>query len=226
MIKKLKIIAFSLVESLIRNISGGLGQRLRYFYYSKRLKSCGKNVRIDEGVIIHNPQNIRMGNDIWILPYTTITARNLEYRIGDRILIVKSNDQFKDDEGEIIIEDQVSIGSYNIIQGFGGLRIKSRVTTSARVSIYSYSHYPFDRSNPSKITYANSMVKSSDISCISSPVVIEEGAWLGLNVIVMGGTIGKYSFVSSNSVVINGLPENSYASGYPAKKQKNRFKLE
>ena len=166
-----------------------------------------------------------MGNDIWVLPYTTITAKHPNYKAGNRIVISKKNDRFQDSEGEIIIEDEVSIGSYNIIQGFGGLRIKSRVTTSARVSIYSYSHYPVDKENPSRITYANSMVKSPNISCISSPIVIEEGVWLGLNVIVMGGTIGKYSFVSSNSVVVGGLPENSHASGYPAKKQRNRFKL-
>jgi acetyltransferase-like isoleucine patch superfamily enzyme len=85
------------------------------------------------------------------------------------------------------------------------------------------SHYPIDESNRSLVTYANAMVKSNDISCIESPVVIYDGVWLGLNVIVLGGTIGKNSFVSANSIVTKSIQENSYASGSPAVKIKNRF---
>ena len=54
---KLKNIIFSIVELLIINIPGGLGQRVRYAYYSRRFAMCGKNVRIDIGVIFQNPEN-------------------------------------------------------------------------------------------------------------------------------------------------------------------------
>ena len=217
-----KKIIYSSIETIIRNISGGIGQRIRRLYYTKRFKSCGYNLKIDEGVIFHNPENIIIGNDVWFLPYSIITARELNLTISNRILRKRANKEFNYKIGSIVIGNEVSIGAYNIIQGYGGISIEDRVTTSANVSIYSFSHYPNDREDPSKITHASSMVKSDAISCIESPIVIKTNAWLGLNTSVFAGTIGKNSFVSTNSVVISDLKENSYASGSPATKIKNR----
>ena len=217
-------ILFSLYESLIRNISGSLGQRIRYYYYKNRFKSCGSNVRIDLGVVFHNCENISIGNDVWIMSYSILTARPKGLSINNRIIKNKINNNFNHEIGELIIENEVSIGNYNIIQAYGGIVIGNKVTTSARVSIYSFSHYPFDENDLSKITYANAMVNSTNISCIQSPIVIKEGVWLALNVIVFGGTIGSNSFVSTNSVILHDYEDNSYISGSPAKRIKNRFK--
>jgi acetyltransferase-like isoleucine patch superfamily enzyme len=216
-------IIYPFIESIIRNISGGIGQRIRYQYYKRRFKSCGVNVKIDEGVIFQTPENMSIGSDVWFLPFSIITARGLNTKINDRILHKKKNKSFNISIGSIQIGNEVSIGAYNYIQGMGGLIIEDRVTTSARVSIFSFSHYPYDENDPSRITYANSMVKSSSISCIESPIVLMRGVWLGLNVIILGGTIGENSFVTSNSVVLDDLKENSYAHGSPAKKIKKRF---
>ncbi|KFI09643.1 acyltransferase [Vibrio coralliilyticus] len=219
----IKNIFFSIIEYLIINIPGGLGQRIRYQYYKRRFKKCGKNVRIDIGVIIQNPENIEVGNDVWFLPYSIVTSRPINEKIDNRILIKKEKPHQDIEIGTIKIGNQVSIGAYNIIQGYGGITIKDRVTTSARVSLYSFSHYPNDPQNPTTITYANSMVKSENISCIESPLILEEGVWIGLNVIIFGGLVGRNSFVSTNSVVLKSVEENSYAAGSPAKKVKNRF---
>ncbi len=66
MLKKLKIVIDDLIRTVITNISGNVGRKIRYLYYSKRFKKCGKNVLIDEGVIIQNPEWISIGNDVWI----------------------------------------------------------------------------------------------------------------------------------------------------------------
>lgn len=218
-------VLLSVVESFIRNIGGGLGQRIRYFYYKKRFKKCGENVKIDIGVIFENPENISLGNNVWFLPYSMITARQKGFIIENRLEKKVPNSSYKGMIGEITIGNEVAIGAYNIIHGYGGLHIADRVTTSAKVSIYSYSHYPYDEFDRSRITYANSMVKSDSIACIESPIVIEEGVWIGLGASVFGGTVGKYSFISAHSIVVTSLEENSYASGAPAKKIKNRFEL-
>ena len=213
----------SVIESLIRNISGGLGQRIRYTYYSRRFKSCGINVKIDEGVIIQNPENMVIGNNVWFLAFSIITARATDAVIANRIEKKIQNNDFSHKVGELIIGDEVAIGNYSIIFGYGGLEIQNRVTTSARVAIYSYSHYPYDENDRRKVTYANSMVKSNNIACIESPIVIQEGAWLGYGVTVLGGTVGKNSFVTTNSVVVTGVKDNGYASGNPAVVIKDRF---
>ena len=66
----------------------------------------------------------------------------------------------------------------------------------------------------------------SESPYISSPIVIKDGVWLALNCIVLGGTIGKNSFIRSGSIVLKDINENSYAGGTPAVKLRDRFKTE
>ncbi len=212
-------------EGIIRNISGKAGQWLRYQYYSRRLGACGTNVRIDEGVHIYNPENVYLGSNIWIGPYTIITAK-AHFDIDpetERTLKKKDNPDITIPLGRVEIGDRSSIGAFNIIQGWGGIQIGKFFTSSARVSIYSFSHYPFDDNDRSKITYANPMVDSKDISCIQSPVWMGDNVWLGLNVIVLGGSVGTNTFVSIGSIVMKDIAANSYASGTPAERIKARF---
>ena len=50
-----------------------------------------------------------------------------------------------------------------------------------------------------------------------APVVIEDGAWLGENVVVCPGvTIGRGAVVGANSVVLEDVPARSVAVGAPA----------
>jgi acetyltransferase-like isoleucine patch superfamily enzyme len=216
-------VVFAIIEYLIVNIPGGLGQKLRYIYYSKRFAKCGKNVRIDVGVIFQNLENIYVGSDVWFLPYSIITAKPFGENFKKRILKIKKNNNFDKEDGSIHIGNQTSIGSYNILQGYGGIKIGSKVTTSARVNIYSFSHYPYSESNDSLVTYANAMV-DGPISCIKSPIVIKDGVWLGLSVSVFGGTIGENSFIKSFSSVSSNIDKNVIADGNPANEISKRFK--
>lgn len=210
-----------IIISLITNIGGSTGRKLRYIYYRKKFKKCGTNVVIDEGVIISNPSFISIGNNVWIDKYSILIAGKSTLR-G----VVKSieNKNYNLSEGELVIGNGVHIGSFNIVQAHAGVLIGDCVTTSAGVKIYSLSNYPFNEENRKQITYANCFVGDDKIvSYIYSPIVINEGVWIALNCIVLGGTIGKNSFVASNSVVINDIPSNSYAKGNPAIRIKERF---
>lgn len=52
----------------------------------------------------------------------------------------------------------------------------------------------------------------------TSPVVIEEGVFIGARSIVMKGvTIGKHSVIGAGSVITKSIPENCIACGNPAK---------
>ena len=52
----------------------------------------------------------------------------------------------------------------------------------------------------------------------SSPVVIEDDAWLGVNVIVLKGvTIGARSIIGAGSVVTKSIPADCIAAGNPAR---------
>jgi acetyltransferase-like isoleucine patch superfamily enzyme len=222
MLLRVKRVIFDIFESLIRNIGGGIGRRIRYIYYKRRFAQCGKNVIIDIGVVVENPGLMIIGDNVWINSYTQLVA-GLPGNSDKRIIKLIANDKYNGEDGYLYIGSGVGIGSYNILHAYGGMYIGNNVTTSACVKIYSFSHYYRDDSRPSRVTYANCMVESEDISCVISPIVIEDGVWLGINATVFGGVIGENSFVGANSVVVRNLPANSYALGQPAKRIKNRF---
>ncbi len=224
-VKYIKHIAGDFIRFFIVYLPGPTGKKLRYFYFKRKFKSCGKNVLIDEGVIIQNPEWISVGDNVWIDKYSVLMAGpvNLEKQWVKK----RDNINFKWNEGELVIGSGVHIGIFNIIQAHSGVFIGDNVTTSAGVKIYSLSNYPYNENEPSCITYANCMVgNDKPVSYIVSPIVIEDGVWIALNSIILGGTVGKDSFIASDSLVLNDIPPNSYASGNPAKRIKERFKLE
>ena len=55
-------------------------------------------------------------------------------------------------------------------------------------------------------------------------VVLHENVWIGLDTVISPGVeIGKNSFVRSKSIVLKSFEENSYISGDPATRQRDRF---
>jgi acetyltransferase-like isoleucine patch superfamily enzyme len=219
---RLRRVLHDLVESAIRNVGGGLGRRIRYRWYRRRFRACGRNVLIDTGVLITNPEWMELGDDVWINAHAMLEA-GAPTVLESRILKVRENPDFRGERGVLRIGSGVAIGAFNIVQGGGGLVIGDNVTTSAFTAIYSLSHHHRDERNPERVTYANCMASPPDIACIESPIVLEEGVWLGLGVAVFGGTVGRNSFVVTHSVVVDSLPENSYAAGSPARRIRERF---
>jgi acetyltransferase-like isoleucine patch superfamily enzyme len=193
---------------------GGIGQRLRRIAYSPFFGELGHTVKIDIGCIFDNPANIFIGNNVWIMPRCHLTARplNIQSLVDlNRPIYVRDS---SDNRGSIIIGNEVSIGEGNIIQGYGGVSIGDRCTTSARVSIYSMSHAVRNRNKQGERSFANSMVtSSSNIPCVANEIVLHEGVWIGLNAIVFGGVLGEYAFIKANSVIMNEVSENSITDG-------------
>lgn len=213
----------NMVRTVITYMSGPLGRKLRYLYWRGKFKKCGKNVIIDEGVIIQGAEWISVGDNVWIDKYCILLAGKVD--VEGHPIKIRENKNFHFEPGELIIGSGVHIGAFNIIQAHGGVYIGNNVTTSAGVKIYSLSNMHVNYENPEIVMYANCMVEEQDkVGYIISPIVIEDGVWISLNSVVLGGTIGKNSFVAPNSVVIHEFEENSYISGNPAKKIKDRFK--
>lgn len=99
-------------EMLIRYIPGGIGYKLRYYYYKILLKHMGKNVLIDTGVFLSGAKNISIGDYVWI-------------DAGCRIEAML---------GEITIGKRVHIGAYSIVAAREPISIGDYVGISARVS--------------------------------------------------------------------------------------------
>jgi len=189
----------NIIESCIRNISGGLGRRIRYLYYRKQFNSCGHKINIDENVYFDYPQSISLGNHIWI----------------DRNCIFISSRS-----GKIEIGDGSHIGIGSILQGHGKIIVGNYFTTSAGCKLYSTSN------DPHRCFSGTLHINTSENDLIKNELLIGNNVWLGLNVIMVKGRIEDNVFVKSNSIITGDIPQNSIAEGNPCRKTNERYKNE
>lgn len=213
---RIKKIFLIIIESTIRNISGGFGEKIRYLYYKRRLNRCGIGLRIGVGVVFEGAEFINIGDFVWINHYSHLIAGNSILN-NNRVIRTIENPDYVGRGGWLTIGSESGIGSFSTIHAFGGgISIDEKVTLSSGVKIFSFSHHYRDENKPSSITYASSTVQDCTVSCVSSPTVIKKGAWLGLNVICFGGTVGMHAFAKANSVLMGNIPPNTVVCGDPA----------
>ncbi len=227
----MKVIIFLLKEinnsfgELLSFLPGRIGNFVRYFYWRRRFKYCGKNVRIDAGIKITNPEFISIGNNVWLDNYCILIAGIGKINLKAENIKIKENKFFKGQKGELIINDNVHIAPFCLIQAHGGVYIGKNSGLSTSTKIYSYSNLPTNPTDNSDIIYFTALNKHSYY--FLSPVVLEENVGCAINVIILPGVcVGSNSFIAPNSVVITSFKENSYLSGNPAKKISERFNLE
>ncbi|MDC3315666.1 hypothetical protein OAV81_02850 [Candidatus Thioglobus sp.] len=219
---RLQRIAHYFIESIIRNISGGVGQKIRYVYYKKRFVKCGKDVKIGIGVVLQGCEFMEIGNNVWIDDYCIIIAGETG-EMSDREVIKIRNKSFSGEEGYVYIGNNIHFAPFCIIHGYGGVEIKDYVGFSSGVKLYSMSNHYKSMKNTSMVTYTNPNVKDKPVVFVKSPIVINSNVLVSLNAIILVGEVGKNSFISPASVVTMNIPENSVAEGNPARKIKNRF---
>ncbi|MGL6401534.1 acyltransferase [Aeromonas hydrophila] len=131
--------------------------------------------------------------------------------IGNRVVIRNSSWllALKSSDVEPILEihDDVYIGRYVHIVSTNNVIIKCGVLIADKVYISDNIHQYHDTGIP---------IKEQPILC-KGPVTINEGAWLGENVCVIGASVGKNSVVAANSVVTKDVPDYTVVAGAPAR---------
>jgi len=115
-------------------------------------------------------------------------------------------------KGSLHIGSGTSINESSIIACTESVKIGKNVMLAPRCYILDVDHAYEDKKTPiSKQGYK------------TSPVKIEDGVWLGAQVVVTRGvTIEKGAIVAANSVVTKDIPAYSIAAGVPAKVIKQR----
>lgn len=202
-------------------LPGNTGAKWRSWYYRKKFKKCGKNLRIGKGVIIEGAENITVGDNVHIDRYCVIEAGKIKLTQCKKIVSQTIADV---PEGELIIGNNIHIVSFSMLIAEGGIMISDNCTLSAGSKIYSITNLAYDPDNRTKRI---SIMPYEQAPFLISPVVLEQNVWIGLHGIVMPGVrIGRDSFVVSNSLVMHSFPENSYIAGQPAKRIRERFLTE
>lgn len=210
----MKNVFYALMESLIRNIGGPVGRKVRYVYYKRRLGSCGRNVVIDTGVIFENPKSIFLGNNIWIDHYALLIGGSVK---DEGNIQFKLNKNYEKQIGEVHLNGENHIAPFAIVQGHGGVQIGTGVTIGSGAKVYSLSHHYRNTLNSDDVKryLFSSMANPRDQFFISGPVVIGNGAAVGLNSVVLPGTFvpqGTWIGVST-AVMGQNLQENAVYAG-------------
>lgn len=168
------------------------GDSLRYFFYKKRFKYLGDNVRIGERVAISGFSNIEIGAS------TSFSSNSYISSVHNSLINIGANCSFNHNvmidayPGDIIIGDNVLVGPNTVI------RSGNHVYENPNIPIRSQGHI------------GERILISNDV-WIASNVVVTSGV-----------TIGEGSVIGAGSIVTKDLPEYHLCAGIPAKSLKKR----
>jgi len=185
----------SLVEMLVRSYPpGGVGLALRAAYYRNALMHMGDKVKIGTGVLFTSPESIDIGDHSHIDTNVRIVGRSSTrpVRIGKG----------------------VHIGSGTIIYGSGGVTIGDYTAVAAGSIIYTARNLPENPSLPGQLISMSHAAPKDKQYVVRDEVVIEDYAFIGLNVSILPGvTIGRGSIVNSGAVVAKNVRPYSIFGG-------------
>jgi acetyltransferase-like isoleucine patch superfamily enzyme len=210
---------------IISYYPGPVGFRLRYRYWKKRLRHLGKDVRIDTGVYLQNPNYISIDDCSWIDKNVVILA-GLDKSEREKYYI--ANKEFQGEPGLVYIGKNIHIGPSCIISGISsGVHISDKCSLAANCKIYAFTHHFRSKEYPKNKEFHFSPLVPDHLQCIiEGPVYLGMNTGVALNSIILPGVfIPNDCFVAINSVVKAGpYRENSIISGSPAKSVAERFK--
>ncbi len=162
------------------------------FYYKLKLKHVGCNTLIDRPINIIGANNIIVGKNVTILKGVHLGACALS----------------KCKSPKLVIGNNCTLNHFNEIFAVSSIVLEDHVLTADRVYITDNIHGYEDPSTP---------IKRQPIETICKEVRIGEGSWLGINVCVLGASIGKHCVIGSNAVVTSDIPDYCVAVGMPAR---------
>src|SRR4051794_9369095 len=180
-----------------RSIDGSLSQRLRLM---RRARSAGGEIRWpfrlphgkgrDVAAQIEFGEGTYVGRQAWI----NINSPKARLRIG----------------AGTVIGNDLTVTCGGLVDVGPGVLMSARVCLLDQLHDYDdWMAAHFDHGTPARFNWAMTEAR---------PVVVGEGTWLGINVVVLPGvTIGKGCIVGANSVVTKDLPDYSVAAGAPAR---------
>lgn len=175
----------------------GFWNRIVFFPYKKKFKSCGRKVLWESSFVVEGTQYITIGDNVRVKPRFHIAAidkhNGLKY------------------EPEIKIGSNVSINYDVHIACINKVEIGEGTLLGSKIFITDHLHGD---------TTAQSMIISPSKRFLTSkgPVIIGKNVWIGEGVAIMPGvTIGDNSVIGANAVVTKDVPMFGVAVGNPAK---------
>ena len=214
----LSFVFFELYHMLVMSVSGALGLILRRVLGPLFLKSCGKGLVIGKSVVLRQPGEIEIGNNVVVEDYSTLEVRSKNnsktgIRLADHSFIGR-NTIVVAKQGYIHLDRAVNIGSHCRI----ATQSMVEIGESTLVAAYSYigpgNHKIADDLNP---IIEQGMENKGGVK-------IGANCWIGTRATILDGvTIGDNSVVGAHSLVTKNVPPNTIVAGVPARELSKRF---
>lgn len=179
-------------QSLIKRGVRAFGSVAHYLRWSWRFQSFGFRSRLVSPDLLTRSKLIHIGNRVQIWKSARLEVVSQE--VGEK--------------GHIRIGDNSVIHPYFHCGAAESIRIGSDVLIASRVYITDHDH-----------TYDDPVLPAGQVNCLrSSPVIIDDGAWIGEGAVVLKGVrIGKRAVVGANCVVTRDVPDRAVVVGNPAR---------
>ena len=163
------------------------------YIYRNRYKFIGKKSYFLNPIFISGMKYMKLGNDVGVWD-------------GARVEIIDEWGEQKFTP-ELAIGNHVNIGQSLHLTCADKVVIEDNVLISARVSILGINHVTENKDIP-----------ILDQGIIAKPIIIKEGAFIGIDAVIMPGvTIGRHAIIGANSVVNKNVDDYVTVAGSPAK---------
>ena len=116
---------------VVTYMPGWLGNDLRLRHYRRRFKRCGRNVTIDQGVLIDGAELISVGDDVHIDKNCIIVGSPPDFDLSHRALKKKPLEDSRVAPGEVRIGRECHISQNCMIYGYGGVFLGDNCVMSA-----------------------------------------------------------------------------------------------
>ena len=154
------------------------------------------NKQWSEELMMHN----KMAGSLYLAKDSSLDVEAFDVYAGSRINV---------NEGAVLKLGSGYMNYECVLDVFSSVTIGRNVVISERVVI---------RDSDNHTVLEDDSSKGGCSSLVSSPIVIEDHVWIGMNAIILKGvTIGEGSIVAAGSVVNKDVPAHCMVGGVPAK---------
>ncbi|GBE45637.1 galactoside O-acetyltransferase [bacterium BMS3Bbin11] len=205
--------------ALLGKFPGALGILLRKLFWPHLFGSCGKGVMFADNIVLRQPKNIHLGNNVIISEFCVLDARhddeNKVITLADDAML-STNIMISCKNACISVGKNAGLGAQTIIHATNdcSVSIGDDVIIGPQSYISAGGNYHFDQ--------LDIPIREQGINP-DGGITLQNNIWLGAKVTVLGGvTMESGSIAGAGAVVNKSIPANAICAGVPAKVIKTR----